>query len=94
MILPWRWSNGRSPGSLAPAVRAQGINFAYGWGDARPQVLFDISIEIPPGQFAVMTGPSGSGKTTLLTVIGGLTTMPSPRPGASSCGASTTPRSF
>ena len=71
MILPWRWNNGRS----APAVRAQGINFAYGRGDARTQVLFDISIEIPPGQFAVMTGPSGSGKTTLLTVIGGLRSM-------------------
>jgi putative ABC transport system ATP-binding protein len=75
MILPWRWSNGRWPGSLAPAVRAQGINFAYGRGDARTQVLFDISIEIPPGQFVVMTGPSGSGKTTLLTVIGGLRSM-------------------
>lgn len=59
---------------LAPAVWAQGISFAYGQGDARNQVLFDISIEIPPGQFVVMTGPSGSGKTTLLTLLGGLRT--------------------
>jgi putative ABC transport system ATP-binding protein len=63
-------------GSLAPAVRAQEINFAYGKGDSYNQVLFDISIEIPPGQFVVMTGPSGSGKTTLLTLVGGLRTAP------------------
>jgi putative ABC transport system ATP-binding protein len=61
-------------GSFAPAVRAQGVNFAYGKGDARNPVLFDISIEIPSGQFVVMTGPSGSGKTTLLTLIGALRT--------------------
>jgi ABC transporter len=61
-------------GSLAPAVRARGISFAYGQGDACNQVLFDISIEIPPGQFVVMTVPSGSGKTTLLTLLGGLRT--------------------
>ena len=36
-------------GSLAPAVRAKGVNFAYGQGDARNQVLFDISIQIPRG---------------------------------------------
>jgi putative ABC transport system ATP-binding protein len=71
----WPMADGRWPGSLAPAVRAQGVNFAYGRGDARTQVLFDISIEIPPGPFVVVTGPSGSGKTTLLTLIGGLRTM-------------------
>ena len=65
---------GNAIGSSAPALRAKGINFAYGQGNARNQVLFDISIEIPPGQFVVMTGPSGSGKTTLLTLLGGLRT--------------------
>jgi len=61
-------------GSFGPAVRAQGISFAYGQGESRNPVLFDISIEIPPGQLVVMTGPSGSGKTTLLTLLGGLRT--------------------
>jgi putative ABC transport system ATP-binding protein len=56
-------------------VRAQGIDFHYGNGDSRNQVLYDISIEIPPAQLVVMTGPSGSGKTTLLTLVGGLRTM-------------------
>jgi putative ABC transport system ATP-binding protein len=36
------------------------------------QVLFDISLEIYPGEVVVMAGPSGSGKTTLLSLIGGL----------------------
>jgi NitT/TauT family transport system ATP-binding protein len=35
-------------------------------------VLEDITIGIPPGQFACVVGPSGCGKTTLLRLIGGL----------------------
>jgi putative ABC transport system ATP-binding protein len=58
-----------------PVIRAENIDFHYGSGDSRNQVLYDISIEIPPAQLVVMTGPSGSGKTTLLTLIGGLRTM-------------------
>lgn len=38
----------------------------------RNQILFDINLNINPGEFIIMTGPSGSGKTTLLTLIGGL----------------------
>ena len=59
----------------APAVRVQHLDFAYGQGSARNQVLFDVSLEVPPGQLTVLTGPSGSGKTTLLTLIGGLRTL-------------------
>jgi putative ABC transport system ATP-binding protein len=58
-----------------PAVRADGVNFAYGEGESRVQVLFDNRIAIAPGQLVVMTGPSGSGKTTLLTLIGGLRSL-------------------
>jgi putative ABC transport system ATP-binding protein len=56
----------------SPVVRAEGVNFAYGEGESRNQVLFENRIAIAPGQLVVMTGPSGSGKTTLLTLIGGL----------------------
>src|SRR6185369_13400405 len=56
----------------APTVRAESVNFFYGEGDSRNQVLFDNRIDIRPGQLVVMTGPSGSGKTTILTLIGGL----------------------
>ena len=58
-----------------PVVRVDGLNFAYGEGDAQNQVLFDIRLAVAPGQLVVMTGPSGSGKTTLLTLIGALRTM-------------------
>jgi putative ABC transport system ATP-binding protein len=61
--------------SEAPAVRAEGVNFSYGEGEARFQVLFENRIAIAPGQLVVMTGPSGSGKTTLLTLIGGLRSL-------------------
>ena len=58
-----------------PAVRAEGVNFAYGEGEAKNPVLFEIGFDIMPGQLVVMTGPSGSGKTTLLTLIGALRTL-------------------
>jgi putative ABC transport system ATP-binding protein len=58
-----------------PVVRVDGLNFAYGEGDARNQVLFDINCAVAPGQLVVMTGPSGSGKTTLLTLIGALRSL-------------------
>lgn len=32
--------------------------------------LRDVSIDVRPGRFTVLSGPSGSGKTTLLNVIG------------------------
>ena len=60
---------------LGPAIRIKDVNFAYGQGESRFNVLFDVSLEMPPGQLAVLTGPSGSGKTTLLTLIGGLRTL-------------------
>jgi putative ABC transport system ATP-binding protein len=62
-------------GSTAPVVRAEGVDFFYGEGDARFQVLFDNRLEISPGQLVVMTGPSGSGKTTMLTLIGALRSL-------------------
>jgi len=58
-----------------PVVQATGVNFAYGEGDARNQVLFDIRLAVAPGQLVVMTGPSGSGKTTLLTLFGALRSL-------------------
>ena len=63
------------PLATAPVVRAEGVNFSYGEGEARYQVLFDNGLEIAPGQLVVMTGPSGSGKTTLLTLIGALRSL-------------------
>ncbi len=61
----------RAPMEL-PVVRVEALSHYYGEGEARNQVLFGNSIEIPAGQLVVMTGPSGAGKTTLLTLIGAL----------------------
>ncbi|MFE4107018.1 ATP-binding cassette domain-containing protein [Almyronema epifaneia] len=56
----------------AIAVQIRHLNYYFGRGDLRKQVLFDISLDLPVGQIVIMTGPSGSGKTTLLTLIGAL----------------------
>ena len=53
-------------------IEIQGVNYAFGDGDASKQVLFDVNLELAPGEFAIMTGPSGSGKTTLLSLVGAL----------------------
>jgi putative ABC transport system ATP-binding protein len=56
----------------SPVVQVEAVNYFYGQGEARNQVLFDNRIEIGAGQLVVMTGPSGAGKTTLLTLVGSL----------------------
>lgn len=63
--------NGANQGN-SPAVQIRHLNYYFGRGDLRKQVLFDINLDLPKGQIVIMTGPSGSGKTTLLTLIGAL----------------------
>lgn len=57
------------------AIRAEGVDYYFGSGEARTQVLFDNHFEMGRGEIVIMTGPSGSGKTTLLTLIGMLRRM-------------------
>jgi putative ABC transport system ATP-binding protein len=57
------------------AVKIRNLNYFYGQGELRKQVLFDINLDLPKGQIVIMTGPSGSGKTTLLSLIGALRTV-------------------
>lgn len=58
------------------AIKIENLDFYFGEGELKKQVLYDISLEIPKGQIVILTGPSGSGKTTLLTLIGALRTLP------------------
>ena len=53
------------------------LNHAFGKGELRKLVLFDVDLDIYAGEIVIMTGPSGSGKTTLLTLIGGLRSVQS-----------------
>lgn len=55
-----------------PVISAHQLNHYFGKGDLRKQTLFEINLDIYPGEIVIMTGPSGSGKTTLLTLMGGL----------------------
>ncbi len=57
------------------AIKIENLNFHFGEGELKKQVLYDISLDLPKGQIVILTGPSGSGKTTLLTLIGALRTL-------------------
>jgi len=67
--LPYQPSTHQKP---QPVVSIENLNHYFGKGSLRKQILFNISLEIQPGEIVLMTGPSGSGKTTLLTLMGGL----------------------
>lgn len=49
------------------AFSLRGLRFAYG-GEA-PQVLRDLSLDIPAGTSTAVLGPNGCGKTTLLHIV-------------------------
>lgn len=53
-------------------VRIDGVTKDFRRGSETIQVLQDLHLEIPRGEFLALMGPSGSGKSTLLNLIGGL----------------------
>ncbi len=58
-------------GNVRPAaLRAQGIGFRYGEGEAA--VLADFDLDVRAGECVAIAGPSGAGKTTLLKILSGL----------------------
>lgn len=57
---------------MCPVISIRNLDHYFGQGSLRKQVLFNINLEIQPGEIILLTGPSGSGKTTLLTLVGGL----------------------
>jgi putative ABC transport system ATP-binding protein len=59
------------------SVQIRHLNYNFGQGSLRKQVLFDLNLTIGRGQIVILTGPSGSGKTTLLSLIGALRSITS-----------------
>ncbi len=53
---------------MQPIIDVQNINFAYMHEEQpgnQPQVLCDVSLQVPQGQFVAIVGHNGSGKSTL-----------------------------
>lgn len=57
---------------MKPVISVCNLNYSFGQADLRKQVLFNVNLDIYPGEIVIMSGPSGSGKTTLLALVGGL----------------------
>lgn len=55
-----------------PLVRVRRVHRFFVRGSERVDVLNDLSLDVPSGEFLGLMGPSGSGKTTLLNLIAGL----------------------
>jgi putative ABC transport system ATP-binding protein len=53
-------------------VDVSGVEKVYHRGSEDIQVLKDLHLQVPAGEFLALMGPSGSGKSTLLNLIGGL----------------------
>ncbi len=54
--------------TLAPLLSVRGLQAGY----AGIQVLWDITLEVLPGEIACVVGSNGAGKTTLLRTLSGL----------------------
>ena len=55
----------------APAIELRGVSFTYPGGSAG---VFDLDVEIEPGELMAVIGASGCGKSTLLRLIAGFLT--------------------
>ncbi len=57
----------------APAiVRVNDLHKSFRRGSEQIDVLSNLTLDVPAGEFLALMGPSGSGKTTLLNLIAGL----------------------
>jgi len=59
-------------GAAGALVDVNGVEKVFHRGSEDIQVLKDLHLQVPAGEFLALMGPSGSGKSTLLNLIGGL----------------------
>ena len=55
-------------GGTVPVLQVRGLDFSYG----ALQVLFDVDLDVWPGEVLALLGTNGAGKSTLLRAISGL----------------------
>ena len=60
------------PSKDGALVVVDGVEKVFHRGSEDIQVLKDLHLKVPAGEFLALMGPSGSGKSTLLNLIGGL----------------------
>jgi putative ABC transport system ATP-binding protein len=60
--------------AASPIVSVEHVHKYFRRGSERVDVLQDLTLEVPEGQYLGLMGPSGSGKTTLLNLIAGIDT--------------------
>jgi putative ABC transport system ATP-binding protein len=59
-------------GNDGALVIVDGVEKVFHRGSEDIEVLRDLHLRVPAGEFLALMGPSGSGKSTLLNLIGGL----------------------
>ncbi len=57
---------------MTPFIEIRGLSKVYTRGKQQVEVLHQLDLDVPRGEFIALMGPSGSGKTTLLNLIAGL----------------------
>src|SRR2546430_14851088 len=57
--------------SLEGRIELRAVSFKYG-GPESPDILKNITLDLPPGRMVALVGRSGCGKTTLIKLIAGL----------------------
>jgi ABC-type lipoprotein export system ATPase subunit len=55
-----------------PIVRTVNLTRRFLLGNSAVYAVRQVSLDVKPGEFVLITGPSGCGKTTLLNLMGGL----------------------